>query len=75
MTRGTLLDVASGLALAAEAWTSSLEEAPADARTGPRILAETERYDVASAIGRTGTAVSPHHHGDWDAAFAVSLRT
>jgi rhodanese-related sulfurtransferase/mannose-6-phosphate isomerase-like protein (cupin superfamily) len=70
MTPGTLLDVASGLALAAEAWTSSLER-HRDARTGRRILA-TERYDVWLLQWPVGTAVSPHHHGDSDAAFAVS---
>ncbi len=70
MTPGTLLDVASGLALAAEAWTSSLER-HRDARTGRRILA-TERYDAWLLQWPDGTAVSPHHHGDSDAAFAVS---
>ncbi len=66
----TLLDMASGLALAADAWTCSLERHP-DARTGLRILA-TESYDVWLLRWPAGTAVSPHHHGDSDAAFVVS---
>jgi rhodanese-related sulfurtransferase/quercetin dioxygenase-like cupin family protein len=70
MTPETLLDMASGLALVAEAWTHSLERYP-DARTGLRILA-TESYDVWLLRWPAGTAVSPHHHGDSDAAFVVS---
>ena len=70
MTPETLLDMASGLALVAEAWTYSFEKHP-DARTGLRILA-TETYDVWLLRWPAGTAVSPHHHGDSDAAFVVS---
>jgi len=70
MTPETLLDMASGLALVADAWTPSLERHPA-ARTGLRILA-TESYDVWLLRWPAGTAVSPHHHGDSDAAFVVS---
>ena len=66
----TLLEMASGLALVADAWTPSLERHP-DARTGLRILA-TESYDVWLLRWPAGTAVSPHHHGDSDAAFVVS---
>jgi len=70
MTPETLLDMASGLALVADAWTPSLERHP-DARTGLRILA-TESYDVWLLRWPAGIAVSPHHHGDSDAAFVVS---
>jgi rhodanese-related sulfurtransferase/mannose-6-phosphate isomerase-like protein (cupin superfamily) len=70
VTPEALLGMASGLALAADAWTSSLETHP-DARTGLRILA-TERYDAWLLWWPAGTAVSPHHHGDSEAAFAVS---
>jgi len=66
----TLLDMASGLALVAEAWAGSLERHP-DSRTGLRILAG-EDYDVWLLRWPTGTAVSPHHHGDSEAAFVVS---
>ena len=66
----TLLDMASGMALVAEAWVDSLEKHP-DARTGLRILA-TEHYDVWLLRWPAGTAVNPHHHGDSDAAFVVS---
>jgi rhodanese-related sulfurtransferase/quercetin dioxygenase-like cupin family protein len=61
--------MASGLALAADAWTSSL---PADrtGRTGARIL-EAERYDVWLLRWPAGASVSPHDHGDSDAAFVV----
>ncbi len=70
ITPETLLDMASGMALVAEAWVDSLERHP-DARTGLRILA-TESYDVWLLRWPAGTAVSPHHHGDSDAAFVVS---
>ena len=70
ITPETLLDMASGMALVAEAWVDSLERHP-DARTGLRILA-TEDYDVWLLRWPAGTAVSPHHHGDSDAAFVVS---
>ena len=62
--------MASGLALVAEAWVDSLERHP-NARTGLRILA-TESYDVWLLRWPAGTAVSPHHHGESDAAFVVS---
>ena len=65
----TLLAMASGVASAAEAWTDSLAKHP-DARTGLRILA-TESFDVWLLRWPAGTAVSPHHHGDSDAAFVV----
>ena len=70
ITPETLLDMASGMALVAEAWVDSLERHP-DARTGLRILA-TQSYDVWLLRWPAGTAVSPHHHGDSDAAFVVS---
>ena len=70
ITPETLLDMASGLALVADAWTHCLETHP-EARTGLRILA-TESYDVWLLRWPAGTAVSPHHHGDSDAAFVVS---
>ncbi len=69
----TLLEIASGLALAADAWTHSPER-HRDARTGQRILA-TEGYDVWVLRWPAGTSVSPHHHGDSDAAFVVSSGT
>ena len=62
--------MASGVALVAEAWADSVER-HLDARTGLRILA-TESFDVWLLRWPAGTAVSPHHHGDSDAAFAVS---
>jgi quercetin dioxygenase-like cupin family protein len=70
MTPETLLDMASGLALVAEARMYFLERNP-DARTGLRILA-TDSYDVWLLWWPAGTAVSPHHHGDSDAALVVS---
>jgi rhodanese-related sulfurtransferase/mannose-6-phosphate isomerase-like protein (cupin superfamily) len=70
MSPETLLEMASGLAVVAEAGTFSLERHP-DARTGLRVLA-TESYDVWVLRWSAGTAVSPHHHGDSDAAFVVS---
>lgn len=70
VTAEVLLGMASGLALAADAWTDCLET-NRDARTGLRILA-TERYDAWLLRWPVGTAVSPHHHGDSEAAFAVS---
>ncbi len=66
----TLLDMASDLALVADAWTCSLEQRP-DARTGLRVLA-TESYDVWLLRWPAGSTVSPHHHGESDAAFVVS---
>lgn len=66
----TLLDMASGLALVADAWSCCIERHP-DARTGLRILS-TESYDVWLLRWPAGTAVSPHHHGDSEAAFVVS---
>jgi len=62
--------LASGVALVAEAWVDAVDRHP-DARTGLRILA-TESYDVWLLRWPAGTAVSPHHHGDSDAAFVVS---
>ena len=62
--------MASGLALTSDAWASSLERHPL-ARTGFRILV-TERYDAWLLRWPVGTAVSPHHHGDSEVAFAVS---
>jgi len=70
VTPEALFGMASGLALAADAWTYSLEKHPV-ARTGLRILA-TERYDAWLLRWPVGTAVSPHHHGASEAAFAVS---
>ena len=70
MAPETLLGMASGLALTSDAWASSLERHPL-ARTGFRILV-TERYDAWLLRWPVGTAVSPHHHGDSEAAFAVS---
>jgi rhodanese-related sulfurtransferase/quercetin dioxygenase-like cupin family protein len=66
----TLQVMASGLALAAEAWSCSLER-HATARTGLRIL-DTDAYDVWLLRWPVGSAVSPHHHGESDAAFAVA---
>ena len=73
ITSETLLDMASGMALVAGAWVDSLERHP-EARTGLRILA-TESFDVWLLRWPAGTAVSPHHHGDSDAAFVVSSGT
>jgi rhodanese-related sulfurtransferase/mannose-6-phosphate isomerase-like protein (cupin superfamily) len=61
--------MASGLALAADAWISCLPTSPTG-RTGMRILA-AERYDVWLLKWPVGSSVSPHHHGDSDAAFVV----
>jgi rhodanese-related sulfurtransferase/quercetin dioxygenase-like cupin family protein len=69
-TPETLIEVASSLALAAEAcWSFGSERHP-DARTGVRMLA-TEAYDVWLLSWPAGTEISPHGHGDSDAAFAV----
>jgi rhodanese-related sulfurtransferase/mannose-6-phosphate isomerase-like protein (cupin superfamily) len=69
MAPETLVEMASGLALAAEAWAAGLERHPS-ARTGLRILA-TDAYDVWLLRWPPDTEVSPHHHGDSDAAFSV----
>jgi quercetin dioxygenase-like cupin family protein len=66
----TLLDMASDLALVADAWACSLDQRP-DARTGLRVLT-TESYDVWLLRWPAGSTVSPHHHGESDAAFVVS---
>jgi rhodanese-related sulfurtransferase/mannose-6-phosphate isomerase-like protein (cupin superfamily) len=66
----TLNAMASGLALAADAWAPGLERR-ASARTGLRILA-TEAYDVWLLRWPAGSEVSPHDHGDSDGAFAVA---
>lgn len=65
-----LLDMASDLAFVADAWTCSLGRHP-DARTGLRILA-TESYDVWLLRWPAGSTVSPHDHGESEAAFVVS---
>jgi hypothetical protein len=69
ITPETLLDMASDLALVADAWACSLDQRP-DARTGLRVLA-TESYDVWLLRWPAGSTVR-HHHGESDAAFVVS---
>lgn len=69
----TLLEMASGLARTAEAWSSRLDSHPT-ARTGLRILA-TATYDVWLLRWPVGAAVSPHDHGGSRAAFTVAAGT
>lgn len=66
----SLLEMATGLARTAEAWICRLESHPT-ARTGLRILA-TQSYDAWLLRWPPGVAVSPHDHGDSNAAFTVA---
>jgi rhodanese-related sulfurtransferase/mannose-6-phosphate isomerase-like protein (cupin superfamily) len=70
LTPNTLVEIACGLALAANSWARDLGRR-SSFRTGRRILA-TESYDVWLLRWPVGTPVRPHHHGDSDAAFAVA---
>jgi rhodanese-related sulfurtransferase/mannose-6-phosphate isomerase-like protein (cupin superfamily) len=69
-TPESLVELASCLALAGEAcWGAGFERHPT-ARTGQRIVA-TDAYDVWLLSWPAGTEISPHGHGDSEAAFAV----
>lgn len=69
IANGSLVAMASCLALAAESGWAPLERHHS-ARSGVRIVA-TDAYDVWLLSWPPGTEISPHHHGDSDVAFAV----
>jgi rhodanese-related sulfurtransferase/mannose-6-phosphate isomerase-like protein (cupin superfamily) len=69
-TLESLTELASCLALAAESWWASGFEQDQSSRTGLRVMA-TDAYDVWLLNWPADTEISPHGHGDSDAAFAV----
>jgi rhodanese-related sulfurtransferase/mannose-6-phosphate isomerase-like protein (cupin superfamily) len=66
---GSLIEMASCLALAVESCWAPFERHP-NARSGLRILA-TDAYDVWLLSWPADTEISPHRHGDSNVAFAV----
>jgi rhodanese-related sulfurtransferase/mannose-6-phosphate isomerase-like protein (cupin superfamily) len=66
---GSLIEMASCLALAAESWWAPFERYTS-ARSGLRILA-ADAYDVWLLSWPADTEISPHHHGESEVAFAV----